>query len=559
MIESAPILQDWVPLTQCLDWQLGQLAFQRRGVQAFSTQEVPNLINQGGLPALRAGEVLFEHCRELDAAGTLEPEIRVLELGMGLGLHALQVLDRFAALCAAEGRDYYDRLTFYATDGTPRVLSDARDRQVFARHAGRVVLGLANALDPCVVTPLDSVETVDLTGRLRAVLHTYVLCVLPANIYHWTPVADAWKVLLARTVLRHADELANFTHLDVAEVQALAKSDSPLQKLPLVPLFPLIDLDLALADVPVDELREAAEVRAAGQLLAEHLPNATELWVLHSAGALHSLKRTLEGLRPDGIVLYRDYGPATAERANTHQMYQHYGPTTAAGIHFLALDAWLTGLGAQVSVPPEEGEAAIKTRLVSRAPLPETRRAFAERFSAESMAQLEQKVTRARQLRDRPQEALEAYRQALLVEKHNWLLLAEAGAVALRRARQVDLAQTLLTESLRIHPWNAEVWNDLGDLHWTLGRFAQAAEAYRRAVTCHPEDARGWLNLAGVAKREGDWAEVLVCTAKALAHDATGDVADQGLTQLMGAAAELRKRRAQMAAWRQSRRAGTAS
>jgi tetratricopeptide (TPR) repeat protein len=553
---DVPVLQDWVPLTQCLDWQLGQIAFQRRGAQAFTSHEVPNLINQGGLSALRTGEVLFAHCRELDEAGALEPEIAVLELGMGLGLHALQVLDRFQALCAAEGKDYYQRLTLYATDGTPQVLLDARDRQVFARHPGRVVLGLANALDPCHVTRIDDGEAIDLTGRLRAVLHTYLLCVLPANVYRWRTADDQWAVLMARTVLRHPEALGQFSHLDVPALHALAAAEDPLEKLPLVPLFPLIDLDLALGELAIDALVEAPEVRAAGAVLRTALPDEAELWVLHSAGALRCLARTLEALRPDGYVQYRDYGPASAERANNSHLYQHYGPTTATGIAHFAIDPWLAGQGAEVTVPPEEGEAHIKTRLVSRAPLPATRAAFVERFAPTAFAQLEQAVALARGQVAQPAQALEAYRQALQLERDNWLLLAEAGAVALRQAQQLELAQVLLNESLRIHPWNAEVWNDLGDLHWAQDRPGPATEAYRRAVTCHPEDARGWLNLAECAGRQGDWAQVLELSARALACDADGSYAERSGRAITEAARQLQQRRELATRWRKERQAG---
>lgn len=588
-LPTAPVLQDWSPLTTCLDWQIGQVAFQRRGAQAFTTQEVPNLINQGGLSAYRAAEVLFAHCRELDAQDSLEPDISCMELAIGLGLHAVQLLDRFQALCLEHGSDFYDRLTFYATDGTPRMVTDARDNGVFARHSARVVLGLVNALDPARLTRLDTGDVIDLTGRLRAVFHTYLLCVLPANIFRRVrmPAADdaarwneQWAVLMARTVVRHAAELGRFTQLGIEELQVLAASTDAAAKQPLVPLYPLLDLDLALVSVNPDELTEGPEVRRVADTVTadirdamrrqaeaagEPVPTAgaEEVWVLHSAGALHSLQCTLAVLRPDGFVLYRDYGPATAARANGNHLYQHYGATTAAGINHFAIDSWFTMPGedgqprAQVTVPDAEGEASIKTRLVARAALPQTRAMFAERYDPRAFDALEHAISDARSRVERPAEAMDAYRRALQLERDNWVLLGEAGEVALHRAGNPELAHMLLTEALRINPWYATAtWNNLGDLFWNQSRFAEARAAYERAVQANPEHFRGYLNLAGVHQREGDWARAVEMAAMAIARDVDGAEVERSKAVLDQAVAQLQSQRQLAAKWRKERQAG---
>jgi tetratricopeptide (TPR) repeat protein len=606
---TSPVLQDWTPLTTCLDWQIGQIAFQRRGSQAFTTQEVPNLINQGGLSAYRAAEVLFSHCAELDAEGQLEPEILCMEMAIGLGLHALQLLDRFQALCTEQGKDWYDRLTFFATDGTPKMVVDARDHGVFERHPGRVVLGLVNALDPGRLTRLDDGETVDLTGRLRAVFHTYLLCVLPANIFRrvrrrlqdgevlpvqgWTARAgdpghgddgtwlEQWSVIMARTVLRHPEALPRFAPLAVADVQAMAASEDPADKLPLVSLYPLLDLDLALATVQPDDLTEGPEVRriadsVTGDIkanLRQHAEaqgepyvdsQAEEVWVLHSAGALHSLQKTLEVLRKDGFALYRDYGPATAARANGNHLYQHYGATTAVGINHFALDAWFATPGddgqprAQVSVPPGEGEASIKNRLLSRAALPQTRQAFDARFDPKAFETLETLIAEARGRADQPRDSMEAYRVALQLERDNWMLLGEAGEAALRRARHPELAHMLLTEALRINPWYAGgTWNSLGDLYWSQGRIEDARQAYERAVQANPESFRGYLNLSDVCRRQGDHARAVEMAAMAIARDVDGTEAARSKAALDDAVAHLQAQRELAAKWRKERQAGS--
>ncbi len=594
--ESAVVLQDWTPLSQCLDWQVGRFGFHQRGSKAFTSHEVPNLINQGGLSAYRAADVLFAHCCELDAAGLLEPQIEVLEMAIGLGLHAVQMLDRFVALCQAEQRNYAQRLVFYATDATPQLLQDAAQRGIFARHRDRVVLGHVNALDPAQLTRLDTGETIDLTGRLRAVLHTYLLCVLPANLFkrlrayqddqpageHWQRIRDAagqacwqqWGVVVARTLLRHVEELHRFTPLSLAQLQALAASQDAAQIQPLVPLYPLMDLGLSLAGFDPATLTEGPELsRLAERMTADLLaqaqaeapqgdfvaPAAQEVWVLHSAGAYNSLEKTLELLRPNGFILYRDYGPATAARANGSHLYQHYGATTAFGVHHYGIDSWLQDVLPQpaiVSVPDGEGEASIKTRLVARQPLPKTRAAFQKGFDPQAFSTLEQSVEAARHAVD-ANACVQAYRHALQMEPDNWLLLSEAGEVVLRRVRNGELAAVLLQESLRINPWyNAGAWNALGDLAWTVGDFAQAESCYLKAVAANPEWHKGYLNLAECAERNKDFARAVELAGQALARDV--DAVDGAtIRQILDRTEKSLHTQRQLAGnWRRQRQAG---
>ena len=400
--QPPPMLQDWVPLTHCFDWHLGQMAFQQRGSQAFTTNEVPNLINQGGMSAYRAAEVLYSNCAEADEAGTLEADICCLEMAIGLGLHSLQLLDRFQEICSRNERDYYDRLTWYASDITPKMLHDAKEHGVFERHAERVVLGQLDALQPHTLWRLDDGQAVEMSGKLRSIFHTYMLCVLPANVFRRTEVTldDGqqrvyWGVLMARTVLRHHEHLGSFTHLDLDTIRAMIDSGASEQHLALTHLYPLLDLDLTLA--PLDEashpelweleriahaIQDApkpADTQEASQPDGQAEVEAAKerhTWVLHSAGAMQSLANSLKLLQPDGMLIYRDYGPASAASANGTHLYQHYGATTAIGVNHFALDTWLHETAedgqrrATVTAPEGEGEAAIKTRLVARAALP---------------------------------------------------------------------------------------------------------------------------------------------------------------------------------------------
>src|ERR1700690_4066092 len=110
--DSRPLVQDFVPLAESLEWELGQQYLRERGNKAFlsDASPVPFVINNDGTLSRNAAEVFFANLQEAEKTASLEDEIFVLELGIGVGLFARFFLDRFRELCRQNGKDYYDRL-----------------------------------------------------------------------------------------------------------------------------------------------------------------------------------------------------------------------------------------------------------------------------------------------------------------------------------------------------------------------------------------------------------------------------------------------------------------
>src|SRR6185295_19341451 len=87
---SRAVIQDFVPLADSLEWQLGQEYLRQRGNKAFLSDAapVPYVINNDGTLSHHAAAVFFASLEDADEAGTLEEEIFVLERGIGVGLFA---------------------------------------------------------------------------------------------------------------------------------------------------------------------------------------------------------------------------------------------------------------------------------------------------------------------------------------------------------------------------------------------------------------------------------------------------------------------------------------
>jgi hypothetical protein len=120
-------LQESRPFAESLEWELGQAYLRQKGSEAFLQDHapVPYVINNDGSLSVAAAGLVFCALRKAEQAGTLEEEIRVLELGIGVGLFARLFLNAFAALCRLHGADYYDRFCYVTGDCSERMLRDA--------------------------------------------------------------------------------------------------------------------------------------------------------------------------------------------------------------------------------------------------------------------------------------------------------------------------------------------------------------------------------------------------------------------------------------------------
>ncbi len=148
--EGRFVIEDFVPLTDSLEFDLGQQYWRERGSKAFTSDAtpVPYTINNDGALSRRTAEVFFVSLVESEQRGPLEPTLYVLELGIGVGLFARFFLDTFQEICAREGKDYYRRLIYIAGDRSERMLADACRHGVFANHPGRYLIRVVDALEP---------------------------------------------------------------------------------------------------------------------------------------------------------------------------------------------------------------------------------------------------------------------------------------------------------------------------------------------------------------------------------------------------------------------------
>jgi tetratricopeptide (TPR) repeat protein len=437
----------------------------------------------------------------------------VLELGAGSGLFARYFLNSFRGICAQEGRDFYDRMTYIVSDQSPQSVRQWQERELFAQHPGHVLAGVCDAQRPSEIKDLSgqSLEP----GRLRAVFANYVLDVLPAAIVRAGPGGP--EHLAVRTHLtNHHALLRPYAGLSLEEVRTLAASEQPGDRARLIPLLTLLEFETAFVSIGDETPPYLEEALAFGSDLKR---------VMLNHGAMVCLEQALQMLLPQGFILINDYGPVEREQIADQAATQRFGSSTALGLNFSLLEHHVTTTGRILLKPEGDKDHPIHTRLLCRQDLPQTAAAFANRYSSAGKAYFEGPLTQARQhaAAGRQNEALSAYRTALTHCPRDWCLLGECAEYVAMQLHDFGAGLELARGALELNPfYSAWLWNVLGDCLFCLERFDQAHEAYLQAQRISADDPRTNFNLAYTYFHFGCYADTLEVIARGLAKDHRG-------------------------------------
>lgn len=555
------VLEAFRPIVDSIEWKVGHRYWQVRGTAAFTSNEVPHMVTNDGVRASRAADVLFASCEAAAAEGNLEDEIQVAELAVGLGLHARLLLDRFQTRCKEAGVDWYDRLTFHATDWSAQTLHDLVARGTLpAHHEGRVRLGLLNALAPDQLIDLASGEATPLSG-LRAIVHNYLLAVLPFDLL--VHQGGQWLQVQVQTRIDDVQVAAMVSEVPLADLGALIQGGGDDALDALVPLYELFCMERAffpidIATVPGREELERFHTEVVLPWLERHPEAAGQVRILHSRGALESLRASLPVLRDDGFVLLSDYGWSRLEDLLTVKQHQRFGPATAMGLNFCFLDDQVSRDGARVQVPADDNEAAIRARLISKSELPATEAAFQRAYSTRALNELYRLTSAAAAAQSKGDMVTASARFAEAHRKfpESWHVLTEAARHATFHARNPQLGLELAARARAINPTaSAQIYNELGDSLYELGRAEEAHGAYLEAMRVDPAHPRGYMNLSWTLSDQGQFDAALEALGKGLALDIWGLYQDAMLEkqkQILQARAQVQRRKQ---SWFQGRQA----
>jgi tetratricopeptide (TPR) repeat protein len=493
------LVQSFRALADSLEWQLADLHWKCEGVFPFIEGGVPYLVNNTGMLSADAAAVLFANCAEAPSTGP----IRVLELGAGTGLFARYFLDEFRRRCDGESRDFYERLSYWVTDGSSKTVEQWRERDIFGSHASHVVTLVS-----------DANTAHGLLGEpVRAVFANYVFDLLPSAVVRQRE--GRWEQLRVRTwITSDAGLLRQYTALTFDEVRARAQSAQPEHVGQLLPLLPLLESEEGFFPVGPEDVR-GLETFSAG---------ASCNSFLHNYAVLQCVDTLLPRLDRDGFVLIHDYEAGPFEDGRRSAAAQRFGPAIGVGLNFGALEQHVHAAGFESLTPSGDDRLQTHPRLILRGELPGTRQTFEARFAANARDEVATPIDEARRQAEAGwlPEALTSYRAALERSPNDWQLMGEAASVA-NQLRDHTVALELARTAVSLNPWyTASLWNVLGDALAGLGRDREGHECYEQASRIHPRDVQTNLRLAGSWLTRRDPSRSLEAVALGLAHDSEG-------------------------------------
>jgi len=280
----------------------------------------------------------------------------------------------------------------------------------------------------------------------------------------------------------------------------------------LLPLLPILESELAFLPIDGSGPPDFERHVSTGD-------NQAATTVTYPYGALRCLDALIPQLHPDGFALVRDYAAASAEPRSVGA--QRFGDVAAMPLNFSLIERHLQDVGVDVVCPA--GESPMHTRLLTRAPIPGTRQAFLERFSAGSTppdAWALGAMARQRVEQGLHREALDIYRQAIAGDPRDWQLIGAAAQFTAATLGDPEAGLELACTALRLNPWYSPfLWNVLGECLTALGRHDEAHDCHLEAARVHAGDAETHLILARSWVTLGDGARGLEAVARGLASD----------------------------------------
>ena len=492
---SSRVLQPYVPLRHSLEWRLSRSYWEDRGTLAFHTGEVPNLsINDGSL-ADDAAALLAE-------TGPEQGSVRVLELGAGSGLFAKLFLDALRR----RHPGMYDRLELVVTDGSPRMVRQVADSNLFDAHRGHVSF-------EAVTGPRLEMHAATRGDGFDLIVGSYMLDNLVCDCL-FIRDNQVSEMCLQATVGAELD-LPTLTGVSEEELRRILADPEALHPA-LVRLHPHVVFHARY------EKRDRTTLPR-WSTLPLNLPLPTGFYWPHSHGALDCLEHACALLRPQGAFLINDYGYRPLSYGQNFRP-QVYGESLAVGLNFDQLEAFGESVPGWQVVQPRHDSQHVMSRWVTRADAPaRTLDRFRELFDGHRRDRVPERIEHYQDLRadDNPGQAGALLEEALRLQPHAWSTLERMAEWHLSPSGAgAETALTFARQGLALNPHSCRLWTLLGDALAKSGKAEEANDAYQLAAPWNDRDGRPWLGLARIHLAAGRMPESLASVAVGLARDA---------------------------------------
>ncbi len=511
------LLQPPTPFDQSLLWKFHDAYFASRGIAAWNNGDIPFYSTSNFATAHQHAGFLVDLVLAQNAEGRLsdDQEIWVLEVGSGLGRFAANFLRALEVSCGPAGEDVFSRIRYILSDYSEKSLREATATHALKPHveAGRIIPALLDLRDPTGLAFLDG-RAVDM--KLHMVISNYVCCVVPLkNMQH--RLAEGWFEQWVRLEKKIEDgdgtQVKNTGEI-IEEMLANPTREGQVKSL---------DIHFEWRPRPLELVYPGELHQGVLKAVAELVGGDATVGYPH--GFIDFLDGIARFLAPGGLVLVNDYGSSDKrELVGLHERRsQIYGNSIANSVNFAIFDAYSKVTGWHILRSRDLLGSLHTAAIRPGSPWTEREEQGFERNYVRSRAgdDILDHTHTARMCAEKKdwERAIRYWRRAIELEPENPDHYYKAGDAAIDAGHH-DMAIAFLEQGL------AFATPDHGlDFEFQLGRATCLTQDYKSSIRWyetaltkenHPTT---WTNLGVLYESEGRYRDAFNCYRTAMTLD----------------------------------------
>jgi len=243
--------------------------------------------------------------------------------------------------------------------------------------------------------------------------------------------------------------------------------------------------------------------------------------MVHCHGALDCLESAVQNLRPNGIVMFSDYGTTVARNPSDIIEFQSFGESAAHAVNFHQIDTYFDNRPDIALIRPENEEGSLITRVLFAGKRDNLFELVDLLFGDVRQKALMLPVEAAREMLrvNAFQEARRLYTKAFELQPYNWSLAEEVAEILLLNAGDYEDAGDLAEAALNLNPFSPGLLRILSSVYLHSKDLPAALNAIHKSLSFNQKDTRTHILHTRILIETKDYGEALTAIAKGLGFD----------------------------------------
>lgn len=299
-MNSIITIQDFTRYDKSKIWNIHNDYFLNRGLEAWTKGEVPYTGVSNYNEALKKAKLVIENLKNIyNFEKQKKTKIKIIEIGAGMGVFALNFLKAFERICESEDLDFFQNLEYYFTDFSSKTLEEVKNSKRLKEYINIIKfkkfdIEKHNAQD----LNLDE-------HSFDVVFANYLLDQLPARIFAKTQN----KIIEKYIKLSEKEKILN----------QKTKPKKWIKKIKKTYQF----RDFNFETIPQKER----------EILKHNFRKDKDSTIVYSYGALNAVKTFMQMIKQNGLIICSDFNATNKPGVDIFEPC-YYGNSLAQAVNF---------------------------------------------------------------------------------------------------------------------------------------------------------------------------------------------------------------------------------